>query len=303
MKTLYSILIAVVFSDFSYAQWDMLSMSQTNDNIIPESTNIPICTDVYNEYGRVFNVEDYGIDNIVPFEVEVGASVWENGYVEALIYQLNYYMDDYPEGFNFDQMTDSGFTAFYVNHTGETIRDWVSLKVFDEVSEPLVRQFYVVIICSTTNSDVEWEESFIPLSSESGYIKSAYFGHPDSECNLGGDFDVNRLDAIGLGDQFGAILLTVTGYTITGGLVKLESNQLLVYPNPADDTVHIRLRDNLIIREVNITNMAGQQVYNSKLREGEEGDRIDVSSLAPGVYVVKVKDHQEVTHITRLLKK
>lgn len=63
----------------------------------------------------------------------------------------------------------------------------------------------------------------------------------------------------------------------------LENERITLYPNPATATFSISsIHD---IKSIHIFNMAGQEVKNLK----EKSDTIDISDLANGMYVVKVK--------------
>jgi hypothetical protein len=57
-----------------------------------------------------------------------------------------------------------------------------------------------------------------------------------------------------------------------------------IYPNPAENEVFINTMDGTIINEVNVYSHLGQMV----LHETRLTERIDVSMLLPGIYVVEV---------------
>ena len=63
-------------------------------------------------------------------------------------------------------------------------------------------------------------------------------------------------------------------------------NALSLYPNPAENTISIRLPENLnfIINGVVIYNALGQQVYTNPIKYSD----LDVSALTAGMYVVKL---------------
>lgn len=61
-----------------------------------------------------------------------------------------------------------------------------------------------------------------------------------------------------------------------------SSGEISIYPNPAKDFVNIQ--SNIKVKSVEIYNMAGQKVLNSK------ETKINTTNLKPGVYMVKIKD-------------
>ena len=68
-----------------------------------------------------------------------------------------------------------------------------------------------------------------------------------------------------------------------------ESNSMInttlsVYPNPATDVLNISLSNGTSIETVNIYNVSGKLVNNTKLN----GNQIDISQLNNGVYMVEV---------------
>lgn len=76
-----------------------------------------------------------------------------------------------------------------------------------------------------------------------------------------------------------------------------DLNALSVYPIPAQDVLNINYKSN--IDTVNIYNLLGQQVLNSSPAESHL--KLNVSTLAPGAYVIKLFT-AEGTHSLRILK-
>jgi len=70
-----------------------------------------------------------------------------------------------------------------------------------------------------------------------------------------------------------------------GTIVENVSNTILsIYPNPATDVLNISLSNGTSIETVNIYNVSGKLVNNTKLN----GNQIDISQLNNGVYMVEV---------------
>ncbi|MBI1183197.1 Omp28-related outer membrane protein [bacterium] len=77
---------------------------------------------------------------------------------------------------------------------------------------------------------------------------------------------------------------------IIAGVTSLDVNQLLVYPNPANDVLLVKGNENF---NVQIVNMQGQQVATG---EGKTAfHQIDVSHLSEGVYFVRIIDGNTIT--------
>jgi hypothetical protein len=81
--------------------------------------------------------------------------------------------------------------------------------------------------------------------------------------------------------------LILNGKATTGvneNTTNVESTTLSVYPNPATDVLNISLSNGTAIETVNIYNISGKLVNNSKLN----GNQIDISQLNNGVYMLEV---------------
>lgn len=72
------------------------------------------------------------------------------------------------------------------------------------------------------------------------------------------------------------------------GLTKQTSEQnIALYPNPANHTIHLSLANNTSIQQVNILNMNGQEVLTFSAES-----HLDISNLTPGLYVIQVISHE-----------
>lgn len=89
--------------------------------------------------------------------------------------------------------------------------------------------------------------------------------------------------------------INITGNIIGTGIneqVKL-SNSRTVYPNPVRENLFIGLNENEIISALTISDIRGAVVYKSF--EGSRNNSVDVSSLVPGLYFLKVVTNQSTT--------
>jgi hypothetical protein len=62
------------------------------------------------------------------------------------------------------------------------------------------------------------------------------------------------------------------------------SDLISIYPNPAQNEIHVSSNNRIVIDEINIYNQLGQRVIHQNRIDGS----IDVSSLFPGVYFVEL---------------
>lgn len=274
------------------------TLSQTVDDVVPQSAGILSCNDNVNAIMRLFDLNDYGITGeFIPTQVDAAAIIWNGGYAEATIHNVPGV--DYPEDIPHAAFEDTGFYGYYGNNSGERVWDWISFETFDEAEAPMTpdTQFAVVLTGYISNADDGWAESFVPLPSDGDFIKSSYFGAPTSGCYAVTEEVVTRLDVAGFPD-YSSTLLTVTGEVEGMGIVSLDSRALSVYPNPATDVININMGSNKVAESIEIVNLTGQSVLRTKAVES-----LDISSLAPGVYVLRVKDADNVTHMSRIVKK
>jgi len=83
--------------------------------------------------------------------------------------------------------------------------------------------------------------------------------------------------------------------TITLGLENFGQKAILIYPNPVNDVVTIAGQD-INIKAVSIVNTLGQTVYNGT------SDKVDMSQLQSGIYMVKVVLDNNQTTVKKIVK-
>lgn len=72
--------------------------------------------------------------------------------------------------------------------------------------------------------------------------------------------------------------------TIINTLSEIDASSFSIFPNPASDLLFISNKDGLFINEINIYNQVGQKVFHLN----NPTNRIDVSSLKRGIYIVEL---------------
>lgn len=83
---------------------------------------------------------------------------------------------------------------------------------------------------------------------------------------------------------------------VVAGLQSSESNKVVVYPNPAENYVNINIADSFTFEIINTT---GNIVATGR-REGNE--RIDISNLESGLYIIRINDTTYTTRLATFLK-
>ena len=95
-------------------------------------------------------------------------------------------------------------------------------------------------------------------------------------------------------------VMSVTGVNATLGVTEIiNSRQLQIYPNPVKDVLNFKLSDGLKVESIEIYDLTGKQiaVKNSKLISS-----VNVSNLAKGNYVLRVKADDGKVHIQKIIK-
>lgn len=78
------------------------------------------------------------------------------------------------------------------------------------------------------------------------------------------------------------------------GLEELNSANISIYPNPAQDIVYIE-GINILNKEITIIDVVGKKVISSKVRSNKQ--KIDISSLTQGLYFIQLNDGNDtITH-------
>ena len=303
MKKIFTLFSAAFMMIAVDAQTTM-TLSQTNDDTFPEQTvTVNACMDNTNAMTRVFDLTDYGITgNFIATEVDAAAVFQPNSSAEVTIWNLPGWTE-FPDHIPLEDFIPTDYYFYYGNTSpgANQVWGWVTFDDFSDDQTPLTpdTQFAVVITGEISNEDVGFAGSVIPLYTEAidGYTKSSFFGGPTTGCYADTAGFVSRMDVINEADM-GGTHLSITGEVEGLGLISLDSRALSVYPNPATDVLNIDLGSNKVAESIEIVNLTGQSVMKSKAVEA-----LDVSSLAPGVYIVRVKDADNVTHMTRIVKK
>jgi hypothetical protein len=80
-----------------------------------------------------------------------------------------------------------------------------------------------------------------------------------------------------------------------------EKSKITIYPNPSDGIYNFNLTVQDIDTQIQVFNLLGEQVYSSIL-SGKQENKIDLSNLAKGCYLVKLSNSESIT-TQKLIKK
>ena len=82
--------------------------------------------------------------------------------------------------------------------------------------------------------------------------------------------------------------------------IEVQNQDLLIYPNPVSDFLTIKNLDKKVAQKVKIFNSLGQVVFSEKINLSEE--KIDLSNLRKGNYVLEISNRQGVVSQRRIIK-
>lgn len=107
---------------------------------------------------------------------------------------------------------------------------------------------------------------------------------------------VNNMDQVKRFTELNLGLVATLAGLVSNGVEDLESDDFVVYPNPVSGTLTVK---GVPMRQIEVFNTLGQRVLNKTCHEDET--LLDVSSLAAGVYVLRVLDDAMNIHSHRIV--
>ena len=85
--------------------------------------------------------------------------------------------------------------------------------------------------------------------------------------------------------------------TLSSESINKDTN--VVFPNPTSKFLKVNLSDSILNPFIEIFDITGKKVFSKKIQSGEN---IDVSSLAPAIYVYKIKDGSTIKKSGKIIK-
>lgn len=282
MKKLSTLLLGAAFTA-GFAQTTITQNTDTTTILTPHAVTCGSqgAYTSYNMFSRAFDLASFGItEDFTVTSVGFGMESITGDLPFALI--LGTANGAYPAG----TVTELAYEP--VNFTAAdalTIKEVV-------LSEPVVVPAGSKLVMAFEGDGEADFISWYPASNDAGQTGPTYITAPACGMNTPAD-----LASINNGDFADVhVIMTITS-DATAGTIELNSAALSVYPNPATDVINVALK-NADVQSIEITNMAGQNVF-----AGKASKSVNVSFLPAGVYAVKVKDTTGKTHISKIVKK
>jgi len=88
--------------------------------------------------------------------------------------------------------------------------------------------------------------------------------------------------------------------TTSTGIKQLNFNNLVIYPNPAQNELHIKLESSIQTYEISVLNVLGESIPLIKPRNTNE-IVLNISSLKNGIYVLQIKTNNQIS-FTKFIK-
>lgn len=293
MKKIFTLFSAAFMLAGLNAQTTQTLEQFSNGHIQNDST--PLCqSDIVgegtvNHNSRLYDIADFGItSNFTPTRVDfAGGFNAPNGMTVWV--ELAKVNGDYTSENNIEVDYEVGGS---MNSNSQSPQDnWYTIDVENAQTYLPGEKFAVAVVYEFVNGGNRlWLGN--NDTAQNPETSPSYIGFPGSECVSN---DPTPVADLGFPVSW---LISVTGEVEGLGLVDLSGRALSVYPNPATDVINVELGANKSVQSIEIVNLAGQSVQNAK-----SAGSLNISSLAPGVYVLRVKDNDNVTHMSRIVKK
>jgi hypothetical protein len=113
-----------------------------------------------------------------------------------------------------------------------------------------------------------------------------------SDC-LSANNEIQRIAA-----QF--LIMGISSGTPVKNILSDQNNELLVYPNPVSNYLRLANTDNIISMEIRSIN---GELINLKEIQDNNITVINCSGLAPGIYLLNLKDNSGLSHTVKFIKK
>jgi hypothetical protein len=232
----------------------------------------------------VANNSGYPTWNGTNYVISYGTSAFSFAYRNDITAKKVYYLD-VTGGINKDTL----WYDFNLN-VGDTLKDTYSYFHYGHIinnQRRIVSSIDSVLICGT-------------------YYKQFNFG-----CTIGGGFETSLIEGVGFKDKF-----DVTGYLggcpfepsyvhSTGfsscninSVADLSSNQLIeIFPNPTFS--ELKIKASLQLTEYSIVNNVGVEILKGNLSDLQS---INVSSIATGLYVIKIQNKSGNNYQSKFIK-
>jgi hypothetical protein len=152
-------------------------------------------------------------------------------------------------------------------------------------------------IMSNINWEVNSKEAWLTTSNASGSDSATITITASANTTINTRIDTITVSGSGVTSQFIAVIQA----GVITDIANISNEDIMLYPNPANDRVIIDLQRLNSVQKSNISiyNIQGQTIMQQILQQ--EKTEIDISGLSKGVYILKVCNGER-TEVKKLLK-
>lgn len=144
-------------------------------------------------------------------------------------------------------------------------------------------------------SNINWQKAYGGSISEYG---TNFFKTNDNSLVITANTRSHDLDVINNNYWncmcYDVWLFKLTPSSVTGIEETILSNTFSIYPNPANDIIHVNTYTNLINESYTITNTLGQTILDGELEN--EHSTINIQSLSSGIYFLQLGDKRTLSY-------
>lgn len=224
-----------------------------------------------NDYGIIFKTTNAGEDWVVKDSVALGGFncvFFPNSQIGYIVGATTYgsIIKTTDSGNNWTQIsTNGGYSCFFISADTGFIGGWGNY------------------IWETTRGGLNWSQQNPYIL---GYLYSMYFPNKNTGYAVGAD-------------------ATILKYTNPTDIVEqwtMDNGEWIMYPNPVSNELNIEFNSKNPIPQttnLSICNLQGKEIY--KERINKTINKIDISKLNAGVYIIKIQKATEIT-ITKFIK-
>ncbi len=164
---------------------------------------------------------------------------------------------------------------------------------------PLLYRIHGHSITDSLVGDTQWFKSYThkgdSITGRMGYLLT-----PDL-ADINGDSIPEFIAGLGRGGLVWANSLKAIKSNLGNTRLFQSIAPLLIYPNPASNSVFFEVQENLLISKIEATDVHGNQVISSVINFGESGVGLNIEHLPNGVYFVKAYNSNQIVSAGKLL--
>jgi hypothetical protein len=208
------------------------------------------------------------------------------------------------------QSTNVNFTVNNCQLKGkyENTTGLYCLNTFNSVS---TNSSNVTVFCTTSGATVTWTKTSGSgsMSSTSGFTNTVYLNagqniSMDVKAKVGTTVIASRTITFSRGAFQPGSGVTTTESSLEQEILdrsSLPDTELVVYPNPATDVLHVRMAASTRELQVDLVNLTGQHVAYQTIPIGTEEESFPLD-IPPGIYLIYIYDGESLVYMDKLVK-